>query len=83
MQVDFSRDIAPVFQANCVACHGPAQQMNGLRLDSPERALQGGYSGPVIKPGDSAASKLVLLVAGPCRLRGTRKALSCRPPGSG
>ena len=64
VQVDFSRDIAPVFQANCVACHGPAQQMNGLRLDSPERALQGGYSGPVIKPGDSAASKLVLLVAG-------------------
>ena len=64
VQVDFSRDIAPVFQANCVACHGPAQQMNGLRLDSPERALQGGYSGPVIKPGDSAASKLVLLVVG-------------------
>ena len=63
-QVDFSRDIAPIFQANCVACHGPAQQMNGLRLDSPERALQGGYSGPVIKPGESAASKLILLVAG-------------------
>ena len=63
-QVDFSRDIAPIFEQSCVACHGPAQQMNGLRLDSPARAAQGSYSGPVIKPGDSAASKLILLVAG-------------------
>jgi ankyrin repeat protein len=32
-RVDFARDIQPIFQQNCISCHGPAQQMNGLRLD--------------------------------------------------
>src|SRR5262247_2082521 len=32
-KVDFARDIQPIFQQNCVSCHGPSQQMNGLRLD--------------------------------------------------
>ena len=38
--------------------------MNGLRLDRKQAALKGGYSGQVIIPGDSAASKLVQFVAG-------------------
>ena len=33
--------------------------MNGLRLDPSEDALQGGYSGAVIVPGNSAGSKLI------------------------
>lgn len=32
-KVDFRRDVQPIFQANCVGCHGPALQMNGFRLD--------------------------------------------------
>jgi len=38
--------------------------MSGLRLDSKEAALSGGYSGAVIKPGNSADSKLIHLVSG-------------------
>ncbi len=38
--------------------------MQGLRLDRGADALRGSYGGPVIVPGDSAASKLVLMVAG-------------------
>ena len=38
--------------------------MSGLRLDRRDDAMRGGYSGPVIQPGQSAASRLVLLVAG-------------------
>jgi hypothetical protein len=38
--------------------------MSGLRLDGREAALRGGYSGPVILPGNSAGSKLIRLVAG-------------------
>ena len=38
--------------------------MNGLRLDRGAEALRGSYAGPVIVPGDSARSKLILLVAG-------------------
>lgn len=30
---DFVRDIQPIFRQNCVGCHGPTKQNNGLRLD--------------------------------------------------
>src|SRR3970282_497118 len=62
--VDFARDVEPIFRKNCYACHGPSQQVNGLRLDRPEDALRGGYSGPVLQPGRSADSKLLQLVSG-------------------
>ena len=39
-------------------------QESGLRLDLKKRALEGGDSGAVIKPGKSADSRLVLLVSG-------------------
>ena len=63
-RVQFSRDVEPILSSRCHACHGPQQQMNGLRLDRQEDALRGGYSGPVILPGNSANSKLIHLVAG-------------------
>ena len=62
--VDFKRDIEPIFQARCVACHGAAMQMNGLRLDGREPALAGGSSGAAIVPGNSAGSRLVEHVSG-------------------
>ena len=62
--VEFSRDIEPLFSARCHACHGPSLRMQGLRLDRGPEALKGGYSGPVIVPGDSANSRLVRMVAG-------------------
>lgn len=58
-QVDFARDIEPVFHTRCYMCHGPSVQMNGLRLDRKEAALRGSDAGPVIIPGDSARSRLV------------------------
>jgi mono/diheme cytochrome c family protein len=63
-KVDFTADIAPIFQAHCYTCHGPAMQMSGLRLDNGNVALRGGGSGPDIKPGHSADSPLVLRVSG-------------------
>jgi hypothetical protein len=32
-QVDFGRDVQPIFRQYCYGCHGPTQQMNGFRLD--------------------------------------------------
>src|SRR5438309_4920781 len=61
--IDFQRDIQPIFAKNCISCHGPAKQKGGLRLDDGAEALKGGNSGPVIKPGDSFNSRLLLLVA--------------------
>lgn len=62
--VRFLEDIEPLLASRCQACHGAQQQMNGLRLDRRAEALRGSYAGPVILPGDSARSKLVLMVAG-------------------
>ncbi len=63
-QVDFARDIEPLFRTRCQGCHGAKQQMSGLRLDRGEDALRGGYSGAVILPGKSEASRLIQMVSG-------------------
>jgi hypothetical protein len=61
--VDFARQIRPILN-RCAGCHGVQVQMSGLRLDRGEHALRGGYSGPAIRPGDSAGSKLIQMVSG-------------------
>src|SRR4029450_3857764 len=63
-KVDFVRDIEPIFKNRCLSCHGAALQSGELRLDEREAALKGGHSGPVIKPGHSAGSRLIHLVSG-------------------
>ncbi len=72
--VDYTRDVAPIFRKNCVACHGPALQSSGFRLDNPAEALKGGYGGPSIRPGASEDSKLIHRVEG-------RKGIPAMPPG--
>ena len=37
-KVDFARDVEPLFQKRCYMCHGPQQQMSGLRFDQKESA---------------------------------------------
>src|SRR5262249_7997154 len=44
--------------------HANGRHKGGLRLDNGPDALKGGNSGVVIKPGDSARSRLIELVAG-------------------
>ncbi|MBA3974847.1 MAG: hypothetical protein C0504_11595 [Candidatus Solibacter sp.] len=55
----FSIDVEPLLKRRCVMCHNARLKSNGLRFDDPAAALEGGYSGPVIVPGNSAASKLI------------------------
>jgi hypothetical protein len=57
--IDFERDIRPLLVEHCATCHGPSAQKSGLRLDARSFAFAGGDSGPIIKPGDAAASELV------------------------
>src|SRR5690242_13056748 len=40
-KIDFSRDVQPIFRQNCVTCHGPSQQMNGLRVDRKSSVFSG------------------------------------------
>lgn len=64
-QVDFGRDIQPIFQRACYSCHGPGKQQSGYRLDARETALNAGDAyAPNIVPGRSADSPLIQFVAG-------------------
>ena len=63
-QITFAHDIAPIFQKNCIACHGSDKPQGGLRLDSESAILKGGESGKVIIPGDSEKSPLVKRLLG-------------------
>src|SRR5260221_9435297 len=56
--VDFAKEIKPIFEKSCIECHGPEKQKGKLRLDSRETALKGGKDGPVIVPKDALKSDL-------------------------
>jgi formate dehydrogenase subunit gamma len=52
-------DIATLLEQNCGTCHGPAAT-GGLTMSSYADIMMGGASGPVIIPGDSANSPLII-----------------------
>jgi hypothetical protein len=62
-QVDFARDIKPIFQAECLRCHSGERPKSNYRLTSREEALKGGNDGLDILPGQSARSPLIHYVA--------------------
>ena len=63
--VDFEREIAPIFAAKCLHCHGPEKQKSGYRLDVRTIALLGGdSSAPNVHPGDADASPMARYIAG-------------------
>ena len=64
VKVDFAKDIGLLLESRCQGCHSAQLQSNGLRLDSRDALLMGGYSGPAIRPGNSAESKLIHMVSG-------------------
>ncbi len=61
--VTFDKDIAPIFKASCVRCHGAERPRAQLRLDSLEGVMKGAKQGPVLTAGDSANSLLVKAVS--------------------
>ncbi len=54
----FESDVLPIFEANCLSCHGEVSQQSGLDLRIRESILKGGESGPAIKPGFAEESLL-------------------------
>ncbi len=54
----YDATIGPLFKSRCGACHGE-NGIQGLNLTTYQTAIQGGTNGPVIIPGDSAASLLI------------------------
>jgi uncharacterized membrane protein/mono/diheme cytochrome c family protein len=55
----YAMHINPIFDSNCVTCHGAAKSNGGLRLDSFDLLMKGGKDGPVIVSGDPEKSLLL------------------------
>ncbi len=70
--VSFSKEVLPIFEANCTMCHGGPTPRAGLDLSTYTTALAGSSNGAVITPKDAAGSKLVeLITAGVMPKEGT------------
>ena len=58
--VQFNRDVRPILASYCFACHGPAKQEAGLRLDVRDVAVKATESGATpIVPGQVESSEVV------------------------
>lgn len=65
--VSFSKDVRPVLNARCGACHVPGQpgyEASGLSTASYEAVMKGTKFGAVVIPGDPLSSVLTMLVEG-------------------
>ncbi len=61
--VVFARDIQPLLDRSCAACHRGDKVKGKFSISSRETLLKGGQSGePAVRPGNSSASKLVQMV---------------------
>ncbi|MCA9009118.1 MAG: DUF1549 domain-containing protein, partial [Planctomycetaceae bacterium] len=57
--VDYLRDVKPILQHRCYACHGALKQEAGLRLDTGELIRRGGDNGSTTR---SEAAETALLI---------------------
>jgi hypothetical protein len=64
VKIDFDRDIQPIFEEDCLRCHGPQKPRSNFRLDYRKGALAGGDDNTNdIFPGSSSNSMLIAYVA--------------------
>ena len=64
-KIDFARQIKPLLERSCVACHSGEKPRSHFRLDGRDAMLKGGASGAVaIVPGHSKKSPLIDYVSG-------------------
>ncbi len=68
-EIDYRRDVKPIFQARCVACHGAVSQKARLRLDAAPLIRKGGRHGSPVVAGKPEASLLLDAVLGRDRPR--------------
>ena len=62
-EIDFARDIQPIFAENCTTCHGPDKQKAGLNLTDERSARAELKSGKrAVVNGDPDGSELIYRV---------------------
>ncbi len=60
----YFKQIAPIFEEKCAACHNHTVRQGGLNLESYEALMNGGKSGPSVVRGKSAESRLIKMIEG-------------------
>lgn len=61
--VDFERDVLPIFDAKCLACHSLAVRENGLNLEGVSQIVKGGKRGAAVVANDPEKSLLYQVAA--------------------
>lgn len=57
--VDFAREVQPILNKNCTACHNAKKSEGGLNLDSFAAMMKGGDGGPAVVANDIEASQII------------------------
>ncbi len=60
----YTGQVEPVLRQKCFPCHSSASKMGGLVMESYEGLIKGGGHGPVVVPGKSSESRVVLMLEG-------------------
>ncbi len=64
-KITFEKEILPIFEKSCLACHSAQSPQSGLVLETVESLFQGGtVSGPAVIAGESSRSPLLLYLKG-------------------
>ena len=61
--VNFEKEILPILQKNCLACHSAGERQGGLILESAPGILKGGDTGVAAVPGKGLESLLLKVAA--------------------
>jgi formylglycine-generating enzyme required for sulfatase activity len=64
-KIDFVKDVQPILEFNCVACHREGYDKGNLRLETRELAMKGGDDGTALEPFKSEKSPLYTSTALP------------------
>jgi mono/diheme cytochrome c family protein len=64
LPVDFAKEVKPILEARCAACHQGRNSKGGLSLSSEQTIKAGGKSGPAVVAGKSSESLLIQFLKG-------------------
>src|ERR1051325_3680155 len=67
--IDFDREVHAILAARCLVCHSQEKRSGGLSLATYDDVLNGGRSGAIVRPGNSANSLIVQRLNGPATTR--------------
>src|SRR5690349_1082841 len=67
--IDFNGDVHAILATRCLGCHSQEKRSGGLSLATYDDVLNGGRSGAVVRPGNSANSIIVQRLNGPASTR--------------